>query len=52
LLSLEDVVGHRNEILLAERPLVAIVAALLWFAGVLLFLVQLVRQAFRPAAAA
>jgi hypothetical protein len=32
--------------ILAERPLVAIVAALLWFAGVLLFLVQLVRQTF------
>jgi hypothetical protein len=35
--------------ILAERPLVAIVASLLWFAGVLLFLANLVRQAFRPA---
>jgi hypothetical protein len=33
--------------ILAERPLLAIVASLLWFAGVLLFLVNLVRQAFR-----
>jgi hypothetical protein len=37
--------------ILAERPLVAIVASLLWFAGVLLFLANLVRQAFRPAPA-
>jgi len=35
--------------ILAGRPLVAIVASLLWFAGVLLFLVNLVRQAFRTA---
>jgi cbb3-type cytochrome oxidase subunit 1 len=37
--------------ILAERPLVAIVASLLWFAGVLLFLVNLVRQALRTAPA-
>ena len=37
--------------ILAERPLVAIVASLLWMAGVLLFLANLTRQAFRPAAA-
>ena len=37
--------------ILAERPLVAIVASLLWMAGVLLFLANLIRQAFRPAAA-
>ena len=37
--------------ILAERPLVAIVASLLWFAGVLLFLTNLVRQAFRSAPA-
>ena len=37
--------------ILAERPLVAIVAALLWFAGVLFFLTNLVRQAFRSAPA-
>jgi hypothetical protein len=37
--------------ILAERPLVAIVASLLWFAGVLLFLANLIRQAFRPAPA-
>ncbi len=37
--------------ILAERPLVAIVASLLWFAGVMLFLVNLVRQALRPAPA-
>jgi hypothetical protein len=38
--------------ILAERPLVAIVASLFWFAGVLLFLVNLVRQAFRSMPAA
>lgn len=37
--------------ILADRPLVAIVASLLWMAGVLLFLANLIRQAFRPAAA-
>lgn len=37
--------------ILAGRPLVAIVASLLWFAGVLLFLVNLVRQALRTAPA-
>lgn len=37
--------------ILAERPLVAIVASLLWFAGVLLFLVNLVRQALRTSPA-
>jgi hypothetical protein len=37
--------------ILAERPLVAIVASLLWMAGVLLFLINLIGQAFRPAAA-
>lgn len=37
--------------ILAERPLLAIVASLLWLAGVLLFLVNLIRQAFRPAPA-
>ncbi|HTU11629.1 MAG TPA: hypothetical protein VMG08_12120, partial [Allosphingosinicella sp.] len=37
--------------ILAEQPLVAIVASLLWFAGVLLFLVNLVRQALRSAPA-
>jgi hypothetical protein len=37
--------------ILAERPLLAIVASLLWMAGVLLFLANLIRQAFRPAAA-
>ena len=37
--------------ILAERPLLAIVASLLWMAGVLLFLANLTRQAFRPAAA-
>lgn len=35
----------------AGRPLVAIVASLLWFAGVLVFFANLVRQALRPAAA-
>jgi cbb3-type cytochrome oxidase subunit 1 len=35
--------------ILADRPLVAIVASLLWLAGVLLFLVNLTRQAFRSA---
>lgn len=38
--------------ILAERPLVAIVASLLWMAGVLLFLVNLIRQVFRSAPAA
>ena len=38
--------------ILAERPLVAIVASLFWFAGVLLFLVNLIRQALRSAPAA
>jgi hypothetical protein len=38
--------------ILAERPLVAIVASLLWFAGVLLFLANLTRQAFRAASTA
>ena len=38
--------------ILAERPLVAIVASLLWLAGVLLFLVNLIRQALRAAPAA
>lgn len=40
--------------ILTERPLVAIVASLLWFAGVLLFLTNLIRQAFRsvPASSA
>jgi hypothetical protein len=37
--------------ILSQQPLVAIVASLLWFAGVLLFLVNLVRQAFRSAPA-
>jgi hypothetical protein len=37
--------------ILAERPLVAIVASLLWMAGVLIFLANLVRQAFRSAPA-
>lgn len=35
--------------ILAERPLVAIVASLLWFIGVLVFLANLIRQAFRSA---
>ena len=35
--------------MLADRPLVAIVAAVLWFIGVVLFLVQLIALAFRPA---
>jgi uncharacterized membrane protein YgdD (TMEM256/DUF423 family) len=35
--------------ILADRPLVAIVAAVLWFVGVVLFLVQLIALAFRPA---
>jgi hypothetical protein len=38
--------------ILAERPLIAIVASLLWFAGVLLFLANLTRQAFRAASTA
>ena len=38
--------------ILAERPLVAIVASLFWMAGVLLFLVNLIRQAFRSRSAA
>ena len=38
--------------ILAERPLVAIVASLLWFVGVLLFLVNLVRQVLRAQSAA
>lgn len=37
--------------ILAERPLVAIVASLFWMAGVLLFLASLIRQAFRSAPA-
>ncbi len=37
--------------ILAGRPLLAIVASLLWFTGVLLFLTNLVRQAFRSAPA-
>lgn len=37
--------------ILAGRPIVAIVASLLWFAGVLLFLVNLVLQALRSAPA-
>lgn len=36
--------------ILADRPLVAIVAAFLWLAGVVLFLIQLTALAFRPAA--
>lgn len=36
--------------IMAGRPLVAIVASLLWFAGVLLFFANLIRQALRPAA--
>lgn len=36
---------------LSERPLVAIVAAFLWLAGAILFLVQLVALSARPAAA-
>jgi cbb3-type cytochrome oxidase subunit 1 len=36
--------------MLYDRPLVAIVAALLWLAGVILFLVQIIALAFRPAA--
>jgi cbb3-type cytochrome oxidase subunit 1 len=36
---------------LAERPLLAIVAALLWFAGTILFLVQLAGLAFARARA-
>ena len=35
--------------MLYDRPLVAIVAAFLWLAGVILFLVQLIALAFRPA---
>jgi hypothetical protein len=38
--------------ILAERPLVAIVASLFWMAGVLVFLVNLVGQAFRSRTAA
>lgn len=38
--------------ILAERPLVAIVASLFWMAGVLLFLVNLTRQVLRSASAA
>ena len=36
--------------ILADRPLVAIVAAFLWLAGVVLFLIQLTALALRPAA--
>jgi hypothetical protein len=36
--------------ILYDRPLVAIVAALLWLVGVVLFLVQLLALVFRPAA--
>jgi hypothetical protein len=36
--------------ILYDRPLVAIVAALLWLAGVILFLIQMIALAFRPAA--
>jgi hypothetical protein len=36
--------------ILYDRPLVAIVAALLWLAGVILFLIQMTALAFRPAA--
>ena len=35
--------------MLYDRPLVAIVAAFLWLAGVILFLIQLIALAFRPA---
>ena len=35
--------------ILAERPIVAIIASLLWFAGVRLFFVNLALQAVRPA---
>jgi hypothetical protein len=35
--------------MLYDRPLVAIVAALLWLAGVVLFLIQMIGLAFRPA---
>ena len=37
--------------ILAERPLVAIVASLFWMTGVLLFLVNLIRQAARSQSA-
>jgi len=36
--------------MLYDRPLVAIVAALLWLVGVVLFLIQILGLAFRPAA--
>ena len=36
--------------ILYGRPLVAIVAALLWLVGVVLFLIQILGLAFRPAA--
>lgn len=35
--------------ILYERPLVAIVAALLWYTGVILFLIQMIGLAFRAA---
>lgn len=38
--------------ILAERPLVAIVASLFWMAGVLVFLANLAGQAFRSRSAA
>lgn len=34
--------------ILYDRPLVAIVAAFLWLAGVVLFLIQMIGLAFRP----
>ena len=38
--------------MLAQQPLPVMIGSMLWMAGVLVFLVNLIRQAFRPSAAA